>query len=62
MNKIELIGSVSYNNKQYPVGWHIETHKVYVSMDTVDIKWVDILKQARTEKEAILFAKEYLST
>lgn len=48
-------------NKRYAIGWDKETCKVYISMDAVYINWIDTLKYARTEKKAIILAKEYIT-
>lgn len=62
MNDVEIIGLIlSDNEKRYPVGWNKETKAVCYSKEAGDIIWKYIGQFATTEREAMFYAKEYIS-
>jgi len=61
MPKINLIGSYYVKKERYAIGWDAETHKIYISEETGDIRWIDTRESARREEDAKLIAEKYIS-
>jgi hypothetical protein len=61
MTSIKSVGSAtSADGKQFIVGWKEESKEVFI-LNPMGEQWEEILKSAKTEKEAVSQANEYLN-